>query len=575
MWNGDHEPSDFDVIVLGSGLAGSITATILSKLGHRVALIEKGEHPRLAIGESLIPTSAMWFWILGQKYGIPELTTLAHIDSISRNIAPTSGLKRGFGYVYHREGQELVDPREASLFIGALQPMFKESQFYRQDIDHHMVQASQRYGVDYRDRTVVEDVRIDDDAVTVAIADGPPITGRFIIDATGRHSVLADKFGLREEPTRLRHSSRTIFSHMRGVRPFEEVAPEATTKRRSASWSHGTLHHVFDGGWFWIIPFDNHKSSESDLVSVGVTVGTDRHPKLDGIKPEKEFWSFVRRFPVIERHLGAAVPARDFVGTDRLQYSSTAAVGDRFLLLQHAYGFIDPLFSRGIWRSLETVDAVCRSLHDALAEDDLGAERFKPIEVMQAAMLDDNDQMVHNAYRSMSSYDTWTAWLRVWFAEEVMTTLPVLSATFGHTATGDLSAFDRLDGDPRPGTAYSFSAGLQELVDRTEAELDRHDRGEITAAELLAGTVDRLAGADFLPPNLIDWSSTSDFSLDLTPRLLAKLQWWGRTKAPKDLQAEAFDFSIRALAGLQVRDTIRPGSIRRDEFGNIISQVPA
>lgn len=571
----DMSKRDDDVVVLGSGLAGSLTAMILAKEGHRVAMVEKGSHPRMAIGESLLPASAMWFWILGQKYHIPEITTLSHIDSIARNVAPTCGIKRGVGYIYHREDEHQVRPEETSMFIGATQPLVKESQFYRQDIDHYLVKAAVGYGVDYRDNTTVTNVEFGPDGVTVEIEDGEPISARLVVDATGRSSVVANQLGLREEPSRLGHQSRTIFSHLRGVAPFEDVAPESLTKRRSASWSHGTLHHVFDGGWFWVIPFDNYDPSINDLCSVGVTVSTDRHPKPDGVTPEEEFWEFVQRYPVIERHLGDTTPVRDFIGTDRLQYSSTTSVADRCILLQHSYGFIDPLFSRGIWRSIETVDAVCRTLLEALADDDLTAARFEGIDRMQADMLDDNDRMVRNAYRSMSSYETWTSWLRIWFVDELLTTLPVLATMFNYATTGDRPVLDRVGGHRQSRTGYSFSPQLTRLMDEIESLLDRAEAGEISPGQVLDETIRHLADADYLPPNIIDWESHHDFSIDLTPPTLAKLLWWSRTKAPKVVNEELLDFSIPRLLRLQIQDAIRPSSLTRDSAGNVINQVGA
>lgn len=566
---------DHDVVVLGSGLAGSILATILAKRGQSVLMLERGRHPRLAIGESLVPTSAMWFAILGHKHEIPELRTLAHLDSISRNIAPSSGVKRGFGYVYHRDGETDLDPDESSHFVGAKQPIFRESQFYRQDIDQYMVGVAESYGVVYRDETAVRGVDIGNHVATLSLEGGETVTARFVVDATGRNSVLADTYRLREEPCRLRHSSRTIFNHFRNVRPFEDVAPGAARTHYSAGWSEGTLHHVFDGGWFWVIPFNNYPASRNDLVSVGLTVSTDRHPKDGSVDPGKEFQSFVERFPLVEQQLGAAEPSRDFVGTDRIQYSSTTSVGHRFLLLQHAYGFIDPLFSRGIWRSLEAIDVVVDELLPALADDDLGPERLAAIDTAQKAMLDDNDQMVHNAYRATHHFDTWTAWLRVWFADEFLTTMPVLAATFRYAADGDLSVFDRISGGRRPGTTYSFSDDLQLIVDEADRLLDDVERGAVAADEARRRIQSRLAAAEYLPHDLIDWSTDGEFGIDLTPPRLAKLVWWGRRHAPAGLRREAFDYSLRDLIRLQVADAVRPSLVRRDRFGNVIPQKAA
>jgi FADH2 O2-dependent halogenase len=526
----------------------------------------------MAIGESLVPASAMLFWILGQKHDLPEVRTLAHLESVTRNIAPSSGVKRGFGYAYHREGQRSLQPDESSLFIGPTQPIFRESQFFRQDIDHYLVKAAQRHGVKYRDATAVTGVDIDRSRAVLGFDDGASLTARFVVDATGRNSVLAKAFDLREEPCRLRHHSRTIFSHFTGIRPLEEVEPGAEGAKVSASWSKGTLHHVFDGGWFWVIPFDNHPGSTSNLVSVGLTVDPRRHPRPDGVEPAKEFASFVERFPVVERHLGPAQAARPFVGTDRIQFSSTTAIGNRFLLLPHAYGFVDPLFSRGIWRSLEAVDVIADELLAALDEDELSADRFAAVDAMQAAMLDDNDQMVFNAFRAMADYDTWTAWLRIWLADELATTLPMLAATFRCVAEGDETVFGRLVGLRRPGTGFSFSSPLQALIDAAESDLDEVEAGTLTAADARVRICDRLDRAEFLPDNLMNWRRPDRFGMDLTPPNLVRLLWWGRRHAPHGVRDAMFDFSLRSLLRLQVQDAVAPWTVKRDTIGNVVPQ---
>ena len=48
-------PADFDIAIVGSGFSGSLLAMIARRLGHRVLLLEKGKHPRFAIGESSTP----------------------------------------------------------------------------------------------------------------------------------------------------------------------------------------------------------------------------------------------------------------------------------------------------------------------------------------------------------------------------------------------------------------------------------------------------------------------------------------------------------------------------------------
>ena len=46
-----------DVLVVGGGPAGSTCAALLAKKGFDVIMLEKEEHPRFHIGESLLPAN--------------------------------------------------------------------------------------------------------------------------------------------------------------------------------------------------------------------------------------------------------------------------------------------------------------------------------------------------------------------------------------------------------------------------------------------------------------------------------------------------------------------------------------
>jgi FADH2 O2-dependent halogenase len=94
--------------------------------------------------------------------------------------------------------------------------------------------------------------------------------------------------------------------------------------------------HLFDGGWMWVIPFNNHPSSTNQLCSVGLNMDPRRHPKPD-LPPEQEFRAFIRSFPAMAQQFEKAIAIREWVSSDRLQFSSTRAVGDRYCLIPHAF----------------------------------------------------------------------------------------------------------------------------------------------------------------------------------------------------------------------------------------------
>ena len=292
----------YDVAVLGSGIAGSTLAAILGRQGFRVLLLEKGTHPRFAVGEAMQPQSSMLMWILGERFDVPEIGNISSTEKILTRVTRNCGVKKTFGFLYHEEGKT-QDPAQAHLLVPPQTPLVSESHLFRQDIDEYLMQAAVKYGADYRDRTDVEDFEINDDGVVLRTSDGEEFRARFLVDGTGHKSVVANKFGLRPEVPDLRTQSRTIFTHMVGLDRYDDTIPPEDRPGLSRGWYEGTLHHMIDGGWFWIIRFDNVPGSESNITSVGLTLDMNKYPQRNDITPEQEFHEIVARYPSIAKHL--------------------------------------------------------------------------------------------------------------------------------------------------------------------------------------------------------------------------------------------------------------------------------
>ena len=133
---------DFDVAILGNGLSGSLLATILGKQGVSVVLIDADQHPRFAVGESTIPHTSLLVSLLAEKYGLPELEHLIDADGLAEHVCTTCGIKRHFGYVYHRPGQT-YDPKEGLQFGTSARD---ENHWFRQDTDAYLHNLAVHYG---------------------------------------------------------------------------------------------------------------------------------------------------------------------------------------------------------------------------------------------------------------------------------------------------------------------------------------------------------------------------------------------------------------------------------------------
>ncbi len=466
----------FDVAILGSGMSGSILGAILARQGKRVLILDSKAHPRFAVGESTIPHTSLLLSLLSQRYDVPELHNLglASPMGIRNAIGPSCGIKRTFAFAYHAAGCE-HDPREAVQFGNVYRD---ENHLFRQDVDAYLLRLAIRYGATAIQTAKVASLQITEGAaggVKLELQRGEQFEARYLVDGTGHDSVLARNLGLLEEPTRLAHHSRSLFTHMIDVLPFEQ----SVSNLLSIPWSHGTLHHVFDRGWIWVIPFNNSPWSTNPLVSVGLTIDPRRYPPGD-LPPEEEFAQFVARFPSVARQFASAKAVRPWVSTGRLQYSSTRTLGHRFCLMSHAAGFVDPLYSRGLINTLEGVYGLVEPLLAALREDDFAVERFAALERTQQKVLDYADRVVNGSFISWSDFALWNAWFRCWAVGTASAEATLANAIADFTNSGD-AAFLQGDVDEPVFSAFE-DPGYAAFFDLAAQQVESFERGEIPSS---------------------------------------------------------------------------------------------
>ncbi|MET8682510.1 FAD-dependent oxidoreductase, partial [Streptomyces sp. NPDC004647] len=199
--------------------------------------------------------------------------------------------------------------------------------------------------------------------------------------------------------------------------------------------------------------------------SVGVTLDPRLYPKPEDLSPEEEFAQLAHRFPAVERQFEGAKKVREWVSTGRLQYSSRKTVGQRWCLMSHAAGFLDPLYSRGMSNTFEIIHALVPRILDALADDDFNEERFRYVEELEQGLLDYNDILVNCSFISFSHFRLWDAVFRVWGSGNTPGSLRINNALRTFRADRDASVFDNLEKATHTGLWWPDSDAFKLVLD--------------------------------------------------------------------------------------------------------------
>jgi flavin-dependent dehydrogenase len=343
----------WDAAVIGGGPAGATAATLLAERGHAVLLLEKAPAPQLKVGESLMPAT---YWTLQRLGVLDKMRASAFPRKYSVQFFSPDGRASAPFYFFE------TDPEDSS----------QTWQVLRSDFDRLLLDNAAEKGVAVRFGSPVEEVLFDgegEDARAVGVRaalDGGPareIAARVVIDASGQSALLARRFGLREVDPRLRHAA--YWSHFRGARRDPGIDEGATLVLRTKS----------PRNWFWFIPLPD------DRVSAGVVGPVEE--LVGGGDPEAVFARELERCPALGERLEGAemlMPVR--VAKD-FSYLSRRVGGNGWVLAGDAFGFLDPLYSSGVFLALESgamaADAAARGLESGdLSAAVLGAhgERY-------------------------------------------------------------------------------------------------------------------------------------------------------------------------------------------------------
>lgn len=360
-----------DVAIVGSGFAGSILAMIARRLGYRVALIERGRHPRFAIGESSSPLAGILLEQLAARYDLPRLAPLASFGAWQRAYPHvTCGLKRGFTYYAHQAGHPFHrEPDRSTELLVAASPNDEvaDTHWLRADVDAFLVAEAQALGVDYLDEVTLDGFTWgaggEVELAGVRHGEAVQVRTRLCVDATGPRGFLSRALRIHEAPFDGYPQTQALFSHFTGVArcaDMPDYAAQAHDGPPPYPADDAALHHVFDGGWMWVLRFGNGVTS----AGVAVTDALARDLRLaDGAAA----WDrFLDRFPSIAAQFADARPTRPFTWLPSLSYQASRVSGPGWVMLPSAAAFVDPLFSTGFPLTLLGVERLARRLEAGL-----------------------------------------------------------------------------------------------------------------------------------------------------------------------------------------------------------------
>jgi len=337
--------TNYDVIVIGGGPAGSTVASILAREGRKVVLFEKEQFPRHHIGESLMTDTYFTF----QRMGLLEkLKQSPFVRKYSVQFANSAGKESRPFYFFEGRHHE-----------SAVTWQVTRAQFDLMLIEHAAEQGAAVY-----QETPIKQVLFDQGrayGVEARMADGSlqQFKAPVVVDATGQTAMLSNKMGWRVRDPKLKKA--VLYSYFKGAHREPDLNGGATLVLRTPKGSNG---------WFWYIPLEN------DITSVGVVADPEYLHKGRGKDLTKIFYEEIEKCESCRRRLSGATRTDKIYSIIDYSYRSKSCAGDGFILIGDAYGFLDPIYSSGVLLALKMAELAADSIHDAFNNNDFSAARL-------------------------------------------------------------------------------------------------------------------------------------------------------------------------------------------------------
>jgi flavin-dependent dehydrogenase len=340
----------YDCVVIGGGPGGATVATLLAGAGKSVLVVERGNFPRFHIGESLMPETYWTFKRLGM---LPKMKASRFVKKYSVQFTNATGKDSAPFYF------DEMNPHECS----------QTWQVVRSEFDQMMLDNAREHGAEVWQNANVTDVLLEPSendcfprATGVMVkrageTEARRIDAKVVIDATGNNALLSKKLGIRKPDPKLKKAS--LFAHFKGARRDPGKNEGATL----------VLSTTEQDGWFWYIPLPD------DVVSIGVVGDLDRLiTRRDN--PEQTLEEEIAKCRGLDGRMGGAKRVSPVHVLADFSWRSTRCAGDGWVLIGDAFGFLDPIYSSGVFLALKSGEMAADCILEAFEKNDFSGAQL-------------------------------------------------------------------------------------------------------------------------------------------------------------------------------------------------------
>ena len=334
---------NYDTIVIGGGPAGSTVATLVAEQGRRVLLLEREAEPQFKIGESLIPAT---YWTF-KRLGMLEKLRTSHFPQ-KYSVQFYSRTGKGSTPFYFFQ----TNPHESAVTWQVL----------RSEFDQMLLDNAKEKGVEVRRGIGVREVLFDGDTATGVLTqntDGirETLNATVIVDSTGQRSLIGRQLNLNTIEPNLKMAS--LFTHYEGGHRDEGIDEGATL----------ILHTEEKDSWFWSIPLPYNRTSIGVVGELDYLLQNrrDTDGKLD---TQKIFTEELDKCIPLKQRLEGAKQLFPIQTTKDFSYRASRIAGNNWVLVGDAFGFLDPVYSTGLFLALKSGEMAADAIIEAFRKDD-------------------------------------------------------------------------------------------------------------------------------------------------------------------------------------------------------------